>query len=56
VSVPIAWEELTPELRSDQWTIRTLPARLAGLKADPWEDFEAARTTLSARVLRQLGG
>ncbi len=31
VSAPISWEELDdPELRSDQWTIRTLPARLAG--------------------------
>ena len=30
VSAPISWEELDdPALRSDKWTIRTLPARLA---------------------------
>jgi bifunctional non-homologous end joining protein LigD len=29
VSVPISWDELDdPDLRSDQWTIRTLPERL----------------------------
>ncbi len=30
VSAPISWEELdSPELRSDAWTVRTLPDRLA---------------------------
>jgi len=30
VSLPIRWEELDdPDLRSDRWTIRTAPARLA---------------------------
>jgi bifunctional non-homologous end joining protein LigD len=30
VSMPIAWDELDdPELRSDRWTIRTAPARIA---------------------------
>jgi bifunctional non-homologous end joining protein LigD len=30
VSTPIAWDELDdPELRSDRWTIRTAPERVA---------------------------
>jgi len=45
VSAPIAWEELDdPELRSDRWTIRTLPERVgrlgdlfASAQADPQE-------------------
>jgi bifunctional non-homologous end joining protein LigD len=28
VSVPIAWDELSPRVRSDRWTIRDVPARL----------------------------
>ena len=31
VSVPISWEELTPKLRSDHFTVTNLPARLAKL-------------------------
>jgi bifunctional non-homologous end joining protein LigD len=32
VSAPIAWDELDdPDLRSDRWTIRTLPARVEAL-------------------------
>jgi DNA primase len=36
VSFPIAWAEPTPRLRSDQFTVRTVPARLARRRKDPW--------------------
>jgi len=36
VSAPISWEELDdPDLRSDAWTARTLPARLSAV-GDLW--------------------
>jgi bifunctional non-homologous end joining protein LigD len=38
VSVPIAWEELTPRLNPERWTITTLPRRLKTLK-DPWTGY-----------------
>lgn len=38
VSVPISWEELTPRLDPERWTIATLPRRLRTLK-DPWADY-----------------
>jgi bifunctional non-homologous end joining protein LigD len=38
VSVPISWEELTPRLNPERWTIATLPRRLKTLK-DPWADY-----------------
>jgi bifunctional non-homologous end joining protein LigD len=37
--VPIAWEELSPALKPNQFTLANLPARLARLKRDPWRDI-----------------
>jgi bifunctional non-homologous end joining protein LigD len=41
VSMPLAWEELTPEIGPAYFTARNAPARLASV-ADPWTDFRAA--------------
>jgi bifunctional non-homologous end joining protein LigD len=41
VSMPLAWEELTPEIGAAYFTTRNAPARLASV-ADPWADFRAA--------------
>ncbi len=48
VSVPLAWDELTPRLRSDHYTIASLPRRLADLKADPWAAYWTLRQKLPA--------
>ena len=48
VSVPLAWDELTPRLRSDHYTIASLPRRLADLKADPWAAYWTLRQNLPA--------
>jgi bifunctional non-homologous end joining protein LigD len=39
VSVPLAWDELTPRRRPDRFTVRTVPRRLAQLTTDPWERY-----------------
>jgi bifunctional non-homologous end joining protein LigD len=54
VSVPIRWEELTPRLRPDQFTVQTLPARLARLKTDPWEGYWRSRQKIGARAIKAL--
>ncbi len=43
VSVPVSWDELGPRLRPERHTIRTVPRRLASLRADPWQGYDAAR-------------
>lgn len=43
VSAPLSWKELTPSLRSDRYTVRTILPRL---ERDPWTDFESARREL----------
>jgi bifunctional non-homologous end joining protein LigD len=45
VSLPLAWEELSPEIGPDYFTTRNAPARLSSL-ADPWADFRAAEAPI----------
>jgi bifunctional non-homologous end joining protein LigD len=42
VATPLAWREVTPKLDPAAFTLRTIPARLAKLKRDPWDGFRAA--------------
>ena len=49
------WDELTPELRPDRYTLHDMPARLDALSADPWRDFDRGRRALSAAMLRAAG-
>ncbi|HEX2877360.1 MAG TPA: DNA ligase D, partial [Polyangiaceae bacterium] len=37
VATPLEWDELTPKLKPDQFTLRNLAARLAKLRHDPFE-------------------
>jgi bifunctional non-homologous end joining protein LigD len=45
VSMPLAWEELSPRLDPARWTIITAPRRVARA-ADPWADYFRARQRL----------
>ncbi len=55
VAVPVGWEELDPASRSDRYAIDTVRRRLAALRKDPWEGFDAARTALSDAMLAAVG-
>jgi bifunctional non-homologous end joining protein LigD len=46
VSTPLTWDELTPRIRSEQYTVATLPRRLARLKEDPWKAYWTTRQRL----------
>ena len=46
VSVPVAWDELTPSLGPDQFTLENLPARLRAQRADPWAEIASIRQRL----------
>ncbi|MBS0170706.1 MAG: DNA ligase D [Nitrospira sp.] len=54
VSVPLAWNEVSPKLRSDQFTVETLPQRLERLAKDPWRDYPSIRQTISRSMLDKL--
>ena len=53
VSVPLRWEEVRKDLRA-HFTIHSVPARLARMKKDPWQGYEAMRRPLTARLLSRL--
>jgi bifunctional non-homologous end joining protein LigD len=56
VSTPIAWSELERGTRSDAFTIRNLPERLAKLRADPWQDFLKTKQSITATMRKKIGG
>lgn len=55
VSVPIARDELAGLHSAAQWNLRTLPDRLATLKADPWADYPRTRQSVTADMRRRIG-
>ncbi len=46
VATPLAWDELSVRIKSDSFTIKTLPKRLDELKKDPWEKFFTLKQSL----------
>jgi bifunctional non-homologous end joining protein LigD len=55
VSVPLTWDELTPKVRSDQFTTAAVIQRLKRLTRDPWEDFWKTRQSIT-RAMRDAVG
>ena len=46
VATPIAWDDVDRKLDPAKFTLRTVPERLARLRADPWTGFESLRQRL----------
>ena len=55
VSVPLRWDEVEAGVRSDAYTIKSVPRRLAALREDPWADYEQSRRPVDGRVRNALG-
>src|SRR5690606_12217517 len=54
VAVPIAWREVSPKLRPDQWSVTNLRDRLARLRADPWAGYASCRQELTPVLAPRL--
>ncbi|NLS16579.1 DNA ligase D [Rhizobium sp. P40RR-XXII] len=46
VSMPLSWDELSPAIGPDYFTVPNVATRLAALRSDPWADFRAAAEPL----------
>jgi len=55
VSLPLAWDELSADIRSDHFTIANVPARLQGLKEDPWRNYFIVKQRLTRKMKAALG-
>ena len=55
VATPIAWDELTADVRFDHFNLRTVPPRLSALKSDPWADFFELRQSISKAMFKRVG-
>jgi bifunctional non-homologous end joining protein LigD len=56
ISVPLAWNELSPTRTPARFTIQTVPSRLARLQSDPWKDYWRAKQRIGSRAVAALEG
>jgi bifunctional non-homologous end joining protein LigD len=54
VAMPLEWDEVTPDLRPGDFTLRTVPDLLRK-RTDPWRDMAKTRQHLTAAARRALG-
>jgi len=54
VSTPLGWRELDGDARPGDFTVTTVPRRLARLRQDPWADFFSVDQAITARTARAL--
>jgi bifunctional non-homologous end joining protein LigD len=54
VSVPLTWEELSPKIPANHFTVATLPARLARLRRDPWQGYWKCQQELTPDTIAAL--
>jgi bifunctional non-homologous end joining protein LigD len=54
VSTPLAWKELTDNLKLPSFTIDTVPQRLKKQRKDPWQDFRNTKQKIAETYLKVL--
>ena len=54
VSTPLGWSELEGPARPADFTVQTVPGRLASRRKDPWADFFSVDQAITSRTARAL--
>ncbi|MFW6323786.1 MAG: DNA ligase D [Desulfovibrionales bacterium] len=55
VSAPLSWNEFSPGIKADQYTVTNLRRRLAGLKQEPWEGYFQVRQSITKKMKQEVG-
>ena len=55
VSTPIAWDELSENLRSDSYTLSNIRDRLQHRDDDPWAEYFILKQRITAAMARKYG-
>jgi bifunctional non-homologous end joining protein LigD len=53
VATPLAWNEVTPRLDPQKFTVKTVPGRLAKIK-DPWGRFASVKQSITAKTFSAI--
>ena len=54
VATPIAWEELSTDVRRDHFNVKNVVARLENTK-DPWVGFFDVRQSITKTMMKKVG-
>jgi bifunctional non-homologous end joining protein LigD len=55
ISTPVAWDELTADLKPDSYNIQNIRHRLATLREDPWADYFTIRQQITSEMRKKVG-
>jgi bifunctional non-homologous end joining protein LigD len=55
VSTPIAWDELSRDVRLAHFNVKNVPQRLAKMKNDPWQKLAEKETALTKTMMAKVG-
>ncbi len=55
ISTPVAWDELTVDLKPDSYNINNIRRRLAGLAEDPWAGYFSIRQEITQEMKKKAG-
>jgi len=54
VSVPLSWDELSTDIRSDSFTVKNIGKRLKSLRQDPWKEYYMVNQRLTKSMWEKL--
>ncbi len=55
VATPLDWKEVSVSIHADHFHVGNVPARLAAMKSDPWEELRSIRQSLTREILKRIG-
>jgi bifunctional non-homologous end joining protein LigD len=52
ISMPLHWDELSADVRSDQFNVLNVHKRLEGLRSDPWQEYPRHKQRITTEMKR----